>query len=138
MKNKELSTQDVELIVELIKKQEKKYARLVDEEERIANLGFGHDVWKLYKLKERLAKIQNILQKVVSNPMDDLSIQDIETIYNVLTVGQVDYEDYIKFNIGLSENTRAHYKKIIKESKSMAKKVTNYLNERKTIEKNNS
>ena len=70
--------------------------------------------------------------------MDDLSIQDIETIYNVLTVGQVNYEDYIKFQVGLSENTRAHYKKIIKESKSMAKKVTNYLNERKTIEKNNS
>ncbi len=134
MKTKELSIQDVELIVKLIKKQEEKYARIVAEKEKFANYGLGHDHLELRNLNERLDLIQVNLQKVVSNPMNELSDLDIKTTLNILQVGQINYEDWIKRN-RLIEERKNYFNNLIKETKKMVKKLTNYLNERKAIEK---
>jgi hypothetical protein len=142
MKTKELSSQDIELIVKLIKKQEEKYAGLVAEIEKIRSLGFspngkygsGYNPQRLYALEERLDKIRVNLQKVVSNPINDLSDLDIETTLNILTVGQMNYEDWIKRNRLIGER-KNYFNNLIKETKKMVKKLTNYLNERKAIEK---
>lgn len=126
---KELSSQDVELIVKLIKKQEEKYARIVAEKEKFANYGLGHDHLELCNLNKRLDLVQVNLQKVISSPIDQLSIQDIETTLNILTVGQINYENWIKRN-RLIEERKNYFNNLIKETKKMVKKLTNYLNER--------
>ena len=126
---KELSIQDIELIVKLIKKQEGKYARLVAEKEKFANYGLGHDQHELCELKERLDKVQVNLQKVVSNPINDLSDLDIKTTLNILTVGQMNYENWIKRNY-LRKESDNYFKNLIKDTKKVVKKLTNYLNER--------
>lgn len=127
---KELSIQDIELIVKLIKKQEEKYAKLLAEEEIKLDIGYLKDWYKRHQLKKQLDLVRVNLQKVISNPIDQLSIQDIETTLNILTVRQMNYEDWIKQN-WLSEKSNNYFKNLIKDTKKVVKKLTNYLNERK-------